>query len=79
MTHIDRRMQRATSRASTPSQYWVVGGEFTGTEFAELQGPAEALGPFANYEGAYREWERRSTETRPNAYMRYTIVGSFPR
>ena len=79
MTHIDRRMHRSASHASTLSQYWVVGGEFTDTEFTSLHGPAEALGPFANYERAYREWERRSMETRPNAHTRYTIVGSLPR
>jgi hypothetical protein len=79
MTHIDRRMTRLRSHNQTPSQYWVVGGEYTDTAFSVLHGPAEALGPFADYDHAYQEWERLSMETKPSAHVRYTIVGNIPR
>ena len=79
MTHIDRRMTRADHHSSPAPQFWVVGGEFRDTDFAALDGPAEASGPFAHYQDAYREWERRSVEMKRHAHVRYTIVGSLPR
>ncbi len=79
MTHIDRRIARDHRHASAASQYWVVGGEFRDTDFTALNGPAEALGPFAHYQDAYKEWERRSLEMKRHAHVRYMIVGSLPR
>jgi len=76
----DRRRPSTTPRfASAPTQYWVVGGEFRDTAFSELEGPAEAFGPYANYEEAYRMWEGRSVETKSHAHRRYTIVGTLAR
>ena len=79
MTHMQRPTRSIDRRASTPSQYWVVGGEFRDTDFTALEGTAEALGPFARYDEAFKEWERRSVETKSHAHIRYTIVGSLPR
>ena len=81
MTHIERRTYRPRHEnpESAPAQYWVVGGEYTDTEFTKLHGPAEAFGPFADYRHAHREWERHSMATKPNAHVRYTIVGNIPR
>jgi len=79
MTHVKRPTYNAERRGSQASQFWVVGGEYTDTEFTALHGPAEALGPFSDYAHAYQEWERLSMETKPSAHVRYTIVGSLPR
>ncbi len=79
MTHMNRYEGRETQQTSFPSQYWVVGGEFRDTDFSTLDGPAEALGPYANYGEAFKEWERRSVEMKRHAYVRYTIVGNMTR
>jgi len=78
-SHDRRRDATAPRQASTPTQYWVVGGEFLDTEFAKLDGPAEAFGPYADYDDAYRMWEGRSVETKRHAHRRYTIVGTLAR
>jgi len=57
-------------------QYWVVGGEFRDTQFSELCGPAEAVGPFPSYDAAFKVWKDRSVQTRPNAHMRFTIAAN---
>jgi len=79
--HMHRHDHRRESprQSSAPTQFWVVGGEFLDTAFAQLDGPAEAFGPFANYDEAYRMWEERSVETKRHAHRRYTIVGNLPR
>lgn len=79
MTHMSRHERRETRHSSIAQQYWVVGGEFRDTAFTELDGPAEALGPFASYDQAFKEWERRSVEMKRHAHVRYTIVGNLAR
>jgi hypothetical protein len=75
-----RKHTRPESRnASIAPQFWVVGGEFNDTGFNTLAGPAEALGPYADYETAFKEWERRSMEMKRHAHVRYTIVGNQAR
>jgi hypothetical protein len=56
------------------TQYWVIGGEFRCLEFRELDGSADALGPFKTYEEAERVWRDRAEATRGEARTRYTIV-----
>ena len=43
------------------AQFWVVGGERTGTDIEQALGRRERwIGPFGEYESAKKEWERRS-------------------
>lgn len=79
MTHMPTHDRRDTDRVSSPSQFWVVGGEYRDTGFDQLAGPAEALGPFSDYDEAYKEWEKRSMEMKRHAHVRYTIVGNQAR
>ncbi len=79
MTHMTRHSRRETDHISFASQFWVVGGEYHDTDFNRLAGPAEALGPFADYDVAFKEWEKRSMEMKRHAHVRYTIVGNLPR
>ena len=74
MTHMKRETRGETPKMSFPPQFWVVGGEYHDTDFNRLTGPAEALGPYADYDAAYKEWERRSLEMKRHAHVRYTIV-----
>jgi hypothetical protein len=79
MTHMRRHSHHETAGASIAPQFWVVGGEFRDTDFNRLAGPAEATGPFADYETAFKEWERRSMEMKRHAHVRYTIVSNQAR
>ncbi len=60
MTHMTRHNRREADQTSFSTQFWVVGGEFSDTDFNTLAGPAEALGPYADYDEAFKEWEKRS-------------------
>jgi hypothetical protein len=54
--------------------YWVVGGVYKDTAFAEPDGGVEEwLGPFASYEAARAEWQRRAWATVDDAHARYRI------
>jgi hypothetical protein len=56
-------------------QYWVIGGEYRDTSFRELtKPPAEAVGPFTDYDRALTVWRERSLATLPQAHVRYTIT-----
>ena len=79
MTHMPRETRGDTQRTSFPPEFWVVGGEYRDTDFNRLTGPAEALGPFPDYDQAYKEWERRSLEMKRHVHVRYTIVGNAAR
>lgn len=58
------------------AQYWVVGGEYTTTEFKELS-PGKELeeyGPFHTYEAARKIWQARNMAQIDNALVRYRII-----
>ena len=58
------------------AQYWVVGGEYTDTDFKVLatQADLEEYGPFHTYEAARKEWQARNMAKIDNAMVRYRIV-----
>lgn len=60
------------------SQFWVVGGEYTGTDFSNLASgnELEEYGPFHTYEAARKEWHARNMARIDNAMVRYRIVES---
>jgi hypothetical protein len=60
--------------AQQPARFWVVGGVYTDTRFAEAVGAGEQWhGPFATYEDAKAEWGRRAWATVDDAHARYRI------
>ena len=59
------------------TQYWVIGGEYDGTDFGRLlEGTSEVLGPFGHYHEATIAWRERALATRCKALMRYIIVSN---
>ncbi len=58
------------------AQYWVVGGEYTDTDFKVLSPGSvlEEYGPFFTYEAARKEWQARNMAKIDNAMVRYRIV-----
>ena len=56
-------------------RYWVVGGEYLDTRFAELKAEtAQIFGPFVSYDSARARWRTAAEATRSNACMRFAIV-----
>lgn len=60
------------------AEFWVVGGEYTDTDFKTLAKDAglEEYGPFHTYEAARKEWQARNMARIDNAMVRYRIVES---
>ena len=58
------------------AQYWVVGGEYTNTDFKVLSPGTELeeYGPFHTYEAARKEWQARNMARIDNAMVRYRIL-----
>ena len=58
-----------------PESYWVVGGEYTDTNFTRIAGNGEEqrIGPFASYDEARRQWAARSMASVDNALVRFRI------
>src|SRR5579883_886497 len=58
------------------SRYWVIGGEYTDTNFSQvLPGTTEEqLGPFETYRDAHAAWQSRAWATVDSAHRRYRIV-----
>ncbi len=58
------------------TKYFVVGGEYTDTDFKTLSGDGaeERFGPFDDFADAHEEWQNRAWLTVDNCYARYHIV-----
>lgn len=58
------------------SQYWIVGGQYQATDFADLapDGEEQSLGPFGSYLEAKKAWARLSWTKVDNCHVRYFIV-----
>lgn len=56
--------------------YWVVGGEYESTAFERLRPGTEALrlGPYDDYQAAYRKWQELAWQSVDNCNIRYRIV-----
>lgn len=57
-------------------KFWVVGGEYTGTDFHQILGGAGEIwaGPYGSMKLAEEEWKRRSWESVDNCNIRFRIV-----
>ncbi|MBM6593697.1 DUF4170 domain-containing protein [Microvirga pudoricolor] len=57
------------------SRFWVVGGEYTSTDFDTLiDGTERVVGPFESRSDAERTWKVMSEDHRPQAQVRFTIA-----
>lgn len=58
-----------------PHRYWVVGGEYTNTDFTEIAGGGEPErhGPYETYEAARRAWSALSMKWVDSAFVKYEI------
>jgi hypothetical protein len=58
-----------------PQRYWVVGGEYTDTDFTTIRDgqDEERHGPFDSLEAARKEWAGLSMAQVDNALVRYRI------
>ena len=58
------------------AHYWVVGGEYTDTQFATIAPgrTLEQLGPFATYKEAHQVWSSRAWATVDNCNARFRVV-----
>ena len=58
------------------AEFWVVGGEYTDTDFKRLADDVglERYGPFHTYEAARKEWQARNMARIDNAMVRYRII-----
>ena len=55
--------------------YYVIGGEYTDTEFSDLRsGTAVMDGPFHTRAEATKAWQSRSLKTTSNTLERYDVV-----
>ena len=60
-------------RIERMEEYWVVGGEYTDTTFTALKGAEERFGPYATFEAAQTEWQKRAWMEVDNCNIRYRI------
>jgi NADPH-dependent glutamate synthase beta subunit-like oxidoreductase len=59
----------------TKERFWVIGGEYSGMDFAALKdGAQKVLGPFETRDEASQVWKRVSQETRALATARFAIA-----
>ncbi|WP_343562445.1 DUF4170 domain-containing protein [Kiloniella sp. b19] len=57
------------------SKFWIVGGEFTSTDFSQVVAGTEQLqGPFNCREEAMTTWRNISEERRGECNVRYIIL-----
>jgi hypothetical protein len=61
------------------SRFWVVGGEYTSTDFETLiHGTERVVGPFETRRDAEQTWKSLSEDHRPQAQVRFTIAHEPP-
>ncbi len=74
MKFVDSAFVKFRIEHSGASDYWVVGGRYRNTDFAEIEsGEEQRLGPFEDYEAALKEWRACSMAQIDDAHVRYRI------
>ncbi|MEQ8602341.1 MAG: DUF4170 domain-containing protein [Marivibrio sp.] len=74
METVDEAYARFHIEREKHDQFFVVGGEYTDTDFQAIKpGTEERLGPYASYEEAERVWKQKSMAAIDDAYVRYRI------
>lgn len=74
METVDEAYARFHIERERHDEFWVVGGEYTDTDFNEIKPGTEVrLGPYGSYEEARQVWKDRSMAAIDDAYVRYRI------
>ncbi|MDJ0948079.1 MAG: DUF4170 domain-containing protein [Alphaproteobacteria bacterium] len=75
MAQVDNAHVRFRIEHEGVSQFWVVGGTYTSTDFTSTVGgaPEDRIGPFESYEDALTEWRKQAWATADNGLVRYRI------
>ena len=61
-------------------KYWIVGGQYTNTDFDELiGGKAEVRGPYRDRDDAVQAWGGLASATRHDCLARYSIAEEVER
>ena len=68
-------MAQAQRIEPAATQYWVIGGIYTDTRFAETAAEKreERFGPFESYKDAYDQWAKLAWRSVDDAHARYRI------
>lgn len=57
------------------SRFWIVGGEFTSTDFSQVvEGTEQVVGPMECRKTAEKLWRNMSEQDRSQCNIRYSIV-----
>ncbi|MBP5856497.1 DUF4170 domain-containing protein [Marivibrio halodurans] len=74
METVDEAYARFHIERERHDEFWVVGGEYTDTDFQAMKpGTEERLGPYSRYEDAEKVWKQKSMAAIDDAYVRYRI------
>jgi hypothetical protein len=68
------RFRIEAEKDQSEQSYWVVGGSYRDTSFREpVSGKEQWFGPFASYDEARAEWQKRAWSTVDDAMSRFRI------
>ena len=74
METVDEAYARFHIERERHDSFWVVGGEYTDTDFNAVKPGTEVkLGPFDTYEEARKVWKDKSMAAIDDAYVRFRI------
>ncbi len=66
-------MAQTAAAAKQAARYWVVGGVYKDTRFADAERGEERHGPFESYKDAYDAWARLAWRSVDDCHARYRI------
>lgn len=75
METVDEAYAKFNIEKASHKQYYVVGGEYTDTDFKTIKGGGseDKTGPFETREEAREAWKNKSMASVDNCYVRYRI------
>ena len=74
METVDEAYAKFNIEKTAHSEYWVIGGEYTDTDFKTIKAGKESKhGPYETREEAREKWKALSMADVDNAYVRYRI------
>ncbi|MDX1737585.1 MAG: DUF4170 domain-containing protein [Alphaproteobacteria bacterium] len=74
METVDEAYAKFNIEKASHTEYWVIGGEYTDTDFKTIaSGKEERFGPYQDREEARNKWKALSMADVDNAYVRYRI------
>lgn len=74
METVDEAYAKFSIEKTSHTEYWVIGGEYTDTDFKTIKsGEEERHGPFETQDEASNKWKALSMANIDNAYVRFRI------